>query len=200
MVRAFRGSFHGQPISAVAARRLHGSGRPGSGTLVRIRASDASDSGPIRVHTCRLRVPKMPGGVPRVRGPPWLGLRTGRRVEAGRGFGRVHRGDRGTEPYRGRAGAHGSTPGRRPMDSPATKAQRSARCYQCVVINTPPLGRYSKKTVGRGALRTAAEVHSRSRHLATHVPSAVQLSCAPLPFIKISFVQEKRTRLRRVRK
>lgn len=66
-------------------------------------------------------------GGPRVRGPPSRGLRTGRRVAAGHGSGRVHRGPRGRGPCAAGRTAHRPVPRRRPMGLPATKAQRSAR-------------------------------------------------------------------------
>lgn len=75
------------------------------------------------------RVPKMSADRPPVRRSTWFGLRTGRRVGAGHGSGRVHRGRPGEGRRAGRTADRPPSPRRRPMGSPATKAQRSARVY-----------------------------------------------------------------------
>jgi len=81
----------------------------------------------------------MSGGGPRARGPPWRGLRTGPRVGAGRGFGRVHRRRPGKGPRPTRRVAHRAPPRRGGrMGRPATKAQPSARALYPLVFEIAP--------------------------------------------------------------
>lgn len=97
------------------------------GTLVRIRASDASGTDGLKMHTYGTASAQNVGRRAADTRPTWRGLRTGRRVVAGHGFGRVHRGGRVWD------GAPAGLPTVVPypvggrMNSSATKAQRSAR-------------------------------------------------------------------------
>lgn len=75
------------------------------------------------------RVPKVSAGGPSWLRPTWFGLRTGRRVGAGHGFGQVYHGRPGKEWSTGPATGCGLSPRRQSMGLPATKAQRSARAY-----------------------------------------------------------------------
>lgn len=56
------------------------------GTLVRNRLRDASGSVRLKMHAREQRVPKVLGVGSYTRGPPCLGLRTGRCVGAGHGL------------------------------------------------------------------------------------------------------------------
>lgn len=115
---------------ALRRRLQHGAG---PGTLVRIRASDASGTDRVEMHARVPEVPKMSGSETRIRGPPWRGLRTGRRVEAGRGFGRAHWRRLGKGPRTIRDVAHGLLPDRFVHDQSAAA--------ECTCALSSPLSR-----------------------------------------------------------
>jgi len=93
----------------------------------------------LKMHTCGQRVPKMSGNRRRTAHTGAALARPAHRpARWGRSWsGRVHVGRRGKGPCEAARTDDGSSPDRRPMDLPATKAQRSARAYhRCAAVIT----------------------------------------------------------------
>lgn len=95
-------------------------------TLVRIQTSDASGMVWFKMHARRTAVPKMSGIGSTVRRPPCYGLRTGRGVAAGHGFGRVHSGRLGEGPPPVPPAVHRSLPNR--LSGRFARNQSAAKC------------------------------------------------------------------------
>lgn len=115
---------------ALSGRRRRRRRRPPfAGTLVRMRASDASGTFRLKMHVTQTASAQNVGRSAPAGRPLWLDLRTGLRVAAGHGSGRVQPRRPGREPCATRSAVRRPAVRPPPMDLPATKTQRNARAY-----------------------------------------------------------------------